>query len=518
LFIRSIKFYFKEYTICNITIIYTYSNDKFKQGYDKLINKYQEFNFVLQTDFKQHVINAVDTSFQYTTFFVDDNVFISKFAFNDNEFYFFQRNPEVICLSLRLNTHITYSYTLDKNINPIPQLTPGSNIYMWEWKKYDIDYKYPMSTDGHIFRTIDILGLLKALDYSGPNLLEGKLSQNPINKTFMISYKESKITNVPCNRVQEVSQNLFGQQYNISAEILNEYYLKGLVISLENFNNLKVYSVHNEVQFKFIKEDDINTPKFNIIKEGKISNHFTITIPVYNAGIWIKRCLLSIKNQTYKNFDVIIINDGSTDNTDKMITHFLSNNNCSNFNYIKFDKNYGAAPYSIIQAINTIKDEYSIIVNVDGDDYLSNNEVLNYLNTIYQNNNIWLTYGNFSASDGSYNALCKEVTDIKSLRGKPLVRWHFSHLRTYRYKLFKKIKNEDLLDSDGFYYKVAGDVSLMMPMVEMAGLNHCKYIPDVLYIYNNESCLNDFRKKPQLQVQKTNEIMFKKPYQELGNL
>jgi glycosyltransferase involved in cell wall biosynthesis len=51
---------------------------------------------------------------------------------------------------------------------------------------------------------------------------------------------------------------------------------------------------------------------------------FTIFTPVYNGGDFFSRVFNSIKNQTYRNFEWIIINDGSTDNTDEIITSFIS--------------------------------------------------------------------------------------------------------------------------------------------------------------------------------------------------
>ena len=40
----------------------------------------------------------------------------------------------------------------------------------------------------------------------------------------------------------------------------------------------------------------------------------SIIIPVYNASEHIRLCLDSILNQTYKNIEIILVNDGSTDN------------------------------------------------------------------------------------------------------------------------------------------------------------------------------------------------------------
>ena len=46
---------------------------------------------------------------------------------------------------------------------------------------------------------------------------------------------------------------------------------------------------------------------------------YSIVIPVYNTEKYIRKCLDSIKNQTYTNYEVIIINDGSTDNSLEII-------------------------------------------------------------------------------------------------------------------------------------------------------------------------------------------------------
>ena len=41
----------------------------------------------------------------------------------------------------------------------------------------------------------------------------------------------------------------------------------------------------------------------------------SVIVPVYNSEKWIKKSIMSVRNQTYKNIEVIIVNDGSTDNT-----------------------------------------------------------------------------------------------------------------------------------------------------------------------------------------------------------
>ena len=50
---------------------------------------------------------------------------------------------------------------------------------------------------------------------------------------------------------------------------------------------------------------------------------FSILIPVYNTEKQLNICLDSVLGQTYKNFEIIVVNDGSTDNSNKIIEEYL---------------------------------------------------------------------------------------------------------------------------------------------------------------------------------------------------
>ena len=55
------------------------------------------------------------------------------------------------------------------------------------------------------------------------------------------------------------------------------------------------------------------------------SSKLSIIIPVYNVEKYIEHCLNSIKLQTMKDFEIIIINDGATDNSEKIIKEYQKN-------------------------------------------------------------------------------------------------------------------------------------------------------------------------------------------------
>src|ERR1022692_2291998 len=53
----------------------------------------------------------------------------------------------------------------------------------------------------------------------------------------------------------------------------------------------------------------------------------SVVIPVYNAEKYIREALNSVLNQTFSDFECVIVNDGSTDNSLKIIEEFAANDN-----------------------------------------------------------------------------------------------------------------------------------------------------------------------------------------------
>jgi len=245
LFIRSMKEYFNEYNSHKISVLYTYSTDFFKKGYDKLILKYPELNWFKEKNFKSNLVSLLDINKKYTVFFVDDIIWKNKFSIQDIEFKNFENNQNILTLSLRLHPNLTYCYAASVNMKPL-----STNV--WNWRGLPGDFGYPMSVDGHLYRTNEIIGLVKGLQYKNPNQFEAILAAYPINKPLISCYNKSIIFNNPCNKVQTNNPNKHG---NISAEYLNQEFLNGNIIDLEPYRGLDNESCHKEMPVRFIKEN-----------------------------------------------------------------------------------------------------------------------------------------------------------------------------------------------------------------------------------------------------------------------
>ena len=113
-----------------------------------------------------------------------------------------------------------------------------------------------------------------------------------------------------------------------------------------------------------------------------MNNHFTIIIPSYNNEKWAKKCLGSALQQEYNNFDVVYINDCSTDSTVDVVSQVVAQTKTkASVQIVNNDVNRKAL-YNLWEQINKAKDR-TIVVTLDGDDWFPNNQVLEKLDKVY---------------------------------------------------------------------------------------------------------------------------------------
>lgn len=242
--------------------------------------------------------------------------------------------------------------------------------------------------------------------------------------------------------------------------------------------------------------------------------HFKIVVPAFNSAKYLRKTLESIEKQKIEHFkvDVCIVDDAST-LTDQapIITEFCERNG---WKAIFQPVNKGALHSTIcaIEALNC-QDE-DIIVMVDGDDWLADDQVLVFLAEVYRSPDVYLTYGSYE----TFPKDCLNITYAAPLSEEMIqkqlyrqIPWIFQHLHTFKYHLWKRIRDEDLRDETGEYYRFTGDRAFLYPLLEMAAF-HTRFIDRILYIYNIANPLNDHKINREEQLEAEFRIKALPPY------
>lgn len=105
----------------------------------------------------------------------------------------------------------------------------------------------------------------------------------------------------------------------------------------------------------------------------------SIIVPIYNVQAYLRECLDSLINQTFDEYEIILINDGSTDNSSTIAEEYA--NNHKNIRLINTINGGLSSARNI--GIKNASGEY--LVFVDSDDYVSNDYVSTLYNSIIQN-------------------------------------------------------------------------------------------------------------------------------------
>lgn len=108
---------------------------------------------------------------------------------------------------------------------------------------------------------------------------------------------------------------------------------------------------------------------------------YSIIIPVFNVENYLRGCLDSIFKQSFKDFELILVNDGSTDSSGQICKEYAQRN--ENIIYIEQDNQGVAAARN--NGLLRAKGQY--IVFVDSDDYLFYNKAFEEINQLIIKNN-----------------------------------------------------------------------------------------------------------------------------------
>ena len=245
-----------------------------------------------------------------------------------------------------------------------------------------------------------------------------------------------------------------------------------------------------------------------------MNNQFIIISCGRNCEKFVKSHMESIRKQSFQNFKHIIVDDCSDDNTVKEVMKYGTDNDilCRNNKRQYWIKN--AIKYLTPHIITGEE----IVVIVDLDDWLHTTNALEIVNNTYNNfKECWMTYSRMMYASNGVNSSWippYNLTTFTTSNFRKVI-WSFTHLRTFKGFLWKELKDEDLRDENGEYFKYAYDQAVLLPMLEMSAPNHIIFIPKTLYVYNDINP-NQVEKNHRKEHEKTSRYIRQKiPYQRL---
>jgi glycosyltransferase involved in cell wall biosynthesis len=218
-----------------------------------------------------------------------------------------------------------------------------------------------------------------------------------------------------------------------------------------------------------------------------MDNHFTIIIGSYNNFQWVENNIGSITSQDYPFYKVLYFDDASEDGTSNKVRSMIKSSDTRFEIYDLYkERKYKTWFFAHIEPDS----DNDILVFLDGDDMFSSENVLSYLNSVYNQTNCWMTYGGMAVWNGGENITeafpqnseaPPEVIRDRSYR-KDL--WRYSHLKTMRAFLWNRFNKADL-KPEGKFEPCQDDLAIMFAALEMCPSEKIYRVKDPIYLYNN---------------------------------
>lgn len=215
----------------------------------------------------------------------------------------------------------------------------------------------------------------------------------------------------------------------------------------------------------------------------------SVIIPVYNAEKYIKRCLDSVLAQSYRNFEVLLIDDGSTDNSGRICDEYRFRDNRIR---VIHNKNCGVAATRNV-GIREAQGDY--IAFVDSDDYIDP-DMLEIMVTRVKKFNSDIVMCNYFTDKGGKITKAKmnykEVYDGADIVKNELLYLYYTDYHNGLYSLCNKLIKKSIYSANDILF----DESLKRgedAWFVFQCLKHCKrvdYIPEAFYYYyQNQSSI-----------------------------
>ena len=224
------------------------------------------------------------------------------------------------------------------------------------------------------------------------------------------------------------------------------------------------------------------TQKSLPISQEKKDHFFVFIVSAYNSENVVEKTLSSILDQTYQNFRVIYIDDGSNDKTQKLAKAFIEKNDKEKkIEFIHFEKHKGLLERAYRAALSLADDE--IVIFLDERAYLLEKTILEQINDSFKELDIWLLYGSsFNDKTNHVEKVCPVHPSKLFTNSARAAFWKPCYFKAFYSSLLKRIKLEDFFFR-GKFTSSSFDSSYMFAMLEMAS-NHTKCMSKALCHYS----------------------------------
>lgn len=243
--------------------------------------------------------------------------------------------------------------------------------------------------------------------------------------------------------------------------------------------------------------------------------HFKIICTGWNAGPWVDGCLGSISRQTYTNYDVCVVDDGSDDG--KIADQIFNWCAVNGWNCMLRKERHGALRNQVEGIRMMDPDPGDVIVFLDLDDQFADVDVLSRLDRHYQDGSL-VVYTQYQSVPHSPTCAPSKPYPRQVVRTggyRHYARFNgfcHNHLRSFKAKLFLALAEEDFRDRNGGWFRSAADTVLMVPCMELA-YERVKFVNDVMLNYNSANPLSDWRTQPR-QCDDDNDWVLSRPRKE----
>ena len=182
------------------------------------------------------------------------------------------------------------------------------------------------------------------------------------------------------------------------------------VLLLFSIKELTIQEQRSLALYKHYTNDCRNLKEYNRIKIKNIIPYFSICLPAFNMEKYIQKVVLSILNQSFQDFEIIIVNDNSYDKTEDIIKYLISKDN--RIKYINHFNNSGVYN-SRVDAFSLSKGKYILLM--DPDDMLLNPKLFKYLFNFNLKYNLDII---------EFTTLCYEEKSSNLMIKKPRYHYH----------------------------------------------------------------------------------------------